>query len=201
MYICEKKTKTIGTTSYTTKSSVFAKGKKTSLFFLKDLCQIYFVQKTKRTFLKTSCSKSQCWLFSLQKEKEKQDLSLQSFDLNGKTLLILFEAKFACCQKQNREHLPLEKKLRFFVLSFSELFVLPSFQNEGSKKQTNKVRSFFSVCQGNNTVVQDNGTFFCFQNQQAFGLKKKGNSFFLLEKLRSYVFAKKVWASEICNGK
>ena len=143
MYICEKKTKTIGTTSYTTKSSVFAKGKKTSLFFQKDLCQIYFVQKTKRTFLKTSCSKSKCWLFSLQKEKEKQDLSLQRFDLNGKTLLILFEAKFACCQKQNREHLPLDKKLRFFVLCFSELFVLPSFQNKGSKKQTNKVRSFF----------------------------------------------------------
>jgi hypothetical protein len=65
---------------------------------------------------------------------------------------------------------------------------------EAKNKQT-RSEVFFSVCQGNNTVVKDNGTFFCFtivQNEQAFGLKKKGNSFFLLEKLRSYVFAKKV---------
>ena len=33
----------------------FAKEEKTSPFFLTDLCQIHFVQKTKRTFLKTSC--------------------------------------------------------------------------------------------------------------------------------------------------
>ena len=126
--------------------------------------------------------------FGLQKEKEKQGLHLQNFDLNGKTLLILFEAKFACCQKQNRE-LAFGKKQRFFVLSFSELFVLPSFQNEGSKKQTNEVRSFFSFCHDNNVVVRDNETFFCFtivENQQAFGLKKKSSSFFLLKKLRSY---------------
>jgi hypothetical protein len=55
----------------------------------------------------------------------------------------LFEAKFAYCQKQNREHLPLEENKRVFFLSFSELFSLPSNQNEGSKKQTNKVKSFF----------------------------------------------------------
>ena len=86
-----------------------------------------------------------------------------------------------------------KKKQRFFVLSFSE------FQNEESKKQTNEVRSFFSFCQDNKVVVQDNETFFCFtivQNQQAFGnclwLKKKSNPFFLLEKLRSYVFTKKL---------
>ena len=86
-----------------------------------------------------------------------------------------------------------KKKQRFFVLSFSE------FQNEESKKQTNEVRSFFSFCQDNKVVVQDNETFFCFtivQNQQAFGnclwFKKKATFFSCLpEKLRSYIFAKK----------
>ena len=116
--ICEKKEKTIWTTCYTTKSSIFAKGKKTNLFFLEDLCQIYFLQKTKRTFLKTSCSKSSVDSFSLQKEKETQGLYLQNFDLNGKTLLILFEAKFAYDQKQNREHLPLVKNKALFCFVF-----------------------------------------------------------------------------------
>jgi hypothetical protein len=74
-----------------------------------------------------------------------------------------------------------KKKQRFFVLFFSE------FQNEGSKKQTNEVRSFFSFCQDNNVVVQDTETFFCstiVQNQQAFSnclwlKKKKKQPFFL----------------------
>ena len=50
-------------------------------------------------------------------------------------------------------------------------------------KQT-RSEVFFSFCQDNNTVVQDNETFFCFiivQNQQAFGnclwLKKKAALF------------------------
>ena len=50
---------------------------------------------------------------------------------------------------------------------------------EAKNKQT-RSEVFFSVCQGNNTVVQDNETFFCFtivQNQQAFGLKKKATLF------------------------
>ena len=101
----KKKRKQFWKISYTTKSSVFAKEKKTIPFFLKDLCQIYFVQKTKRTFLKTSCSKASvdCWLFWFTKRKRKARPSFTKFDLNGKTLLILFEAKFAYDQKQNRE--------------------------------------------------------------------------------------------------
>ena len=157
----------------TTKSSVFAKGKKTSPFFSEKFVSNILCPKNKKNFSENFLfKKASVDSFGLQNEKEKEGLYLQSFDLNDKTLLILFKAKLAYCQKQNREHLPLEKKQRFFVLSFSELFFLPSFQNEGSKKQTNEVRSFFSFCQDNNVVVQDNETFFCFtivQNQQAFG--------------------------------
>jgi hypothetical protein len=36
--------------------------------------------------------------------------------------------------KTKQRTLAFGKKQRFFVLSFSELFVLPSFQHEGSKK-------------------------------------------------------------------
>ena len=94
----------------------FCQGKKTSPFFLKDLCQIYFVQKTKRTFLKTACCR-------LVYKKEKKN---KAFVYKAST-----------------------KKQRFQA----ELFFLPTFQNEESKKQTNEV--FFSFCQDNNTVVQD----------------------------------------------
>ena len=59
-----------------------------------------------------------------------------------------------------------------FCLFQSCLFFQVSKMKEAKNKQT-RSEVFFSVCQGNNTVVQDNGTFFCFQNQQAFGLKKK----------------------------
>ena len=81
-HLWKKREKQFWKTCYTAKSLVFAKGKKTSSFFIKDLCQIYFVQKTKRTFLKTSCWKSKCWLVWFTREKEKQGLYLQSFDLN-----------------------------------------------------------------------------------------------------------------------
>ena len=147
-------------------------------------------KKQKELFWKLLVEKASVNSFGLQKEKEKQNLYLQSFDLNDKTLLILFKANFAYGQNQNRK-----KKQCFFVLCFSE------FQNEGSKKQTNEVRSFFSFYQDKNVVVQDNETFFCFtivQNQQAFGLKNKQP--FFLACLRSWEVTKKVW-SEICNEK
>ena len=165
--ICEKKEKQFWKTCYTTNFSIFAKEKKTSPFSLKDLCKIYFVQKTKRTFLKTSCCR-------LVYKKEKKN---KAFVYKAST-----------------------KKQRFQA----ELFFLPTFQNEESKKQTNEVRSFFSFCQDNMTVVQHKETFFCFtivQNQQAFDnclwLKKKAA---LFSCLRSWEVTKKVW-SEICNEK
>ena len=96
--------------------------KKTSPFFLKDLCQIYFVQKTKRTF-----SENFLLSFGLQKGKEKQSLYLQSFDFNDKTLLILFKEKFAYAKKKKREHLPLEKKTVLFVLPFQALVFSSNF--------------------------------------------------------------------------
>jgi len=58
--ICEKKRENNFGKLVTTKALVFAKGKKANPFFLRDLCQIYFVHETKRTFLKTSSSKRKC---------------------------------------------------------------------------------------------------------------------------------------------
>ena len=83
-------------------------------------------------------------------------------------------------KKQNREHLPLKTKQRCFV------FVFFRFVFSSKMKKAKNARSFFSFCQDNNVVVQDNETFFCFtivQNQQAFGnclwLEKKKQLFFL----------------------
>ena len=138
-------------------------------------------KKQKELFWKLLVEKASADSFGLQKEKEKQGLYLQSFDLNDKTLLILFEANFASGQKQNREHLPLEKKQRFFVLSFSELFVLPSFQNEGSKKQTNKVRSFFFCLSRQQYCCARQWNIFLFHNcpkSTSLWFKKKRQLFF-----------------------
>ena len=134
-------------TCYTTKFAVFAKGKKTSPFFLKDLCQIYSVQKTKRTFLKTFCFNAGVNSFGLQKEKENKAFIYKAFDLNDKTLLILFKLKFSHGQKQNREHLPLKKTALFCFCLFRICFF---FQVSKMKKQkTNKrgQKLFFSFCQ------------------------------------------------------
>ena len=81
----------------------------------------------------------------------------------------------------------LKKRSAFsFCLFQSCLFLQVSKMEEAKNKQT-RSEVFFSFCQGNNTVVQDNKTCFCFtvvQNQQAFGLKKK--QLFFLACLRSW---------------
>ena len=133
--------------------------------------------------------------FGLQKGKEKQSLYLQSFDFNDKTLLILFKAKFAYGQKKkNREHLPLEKKTALFCFAFSGscFFFQLSKMKKAKNKQT-RSEVFFSFCQDNNTVVQDNETFFLFHNcpkstslWQLPLVEKKSSFFFLFKKLRSY---------------
>jgi hypothetical protein len=94
----------------------------------------------------------------------------------------LFQAKFAHGQKTKQRTLAFKNKTALFCFCLFQICFF--FQNEESKKQTNEVRSFFSFCQDNNVVVQDNETFFCFtivQNQQAFGncvwLKKKAALF------------------------
>ena len=110
--ICEKKEKAI----------FHCQRKKNKPFFLK-ICVKYFVQKTKRTLLKTSCSKKKCCFFWFTKRKRKTRLWCRTFWLICKILLILFKAKFAYCQKQNREHLPLEEKqARFFFVFFRVVF-------------------------------------------------------------------------------
>ena len=103
--ICEKKEKKIWKTCYTTNFSVFAKEKKTSPFFLKDLCQIYFVQKTKRIFLKTSCCR-----LAHKKEKKNKAFIYKASTSMTKLLLILFKAKFAYGQKKKTRNTCLWKK-------------------------------------------------------------------------------------------
>ena len=208
--ICEKKEKQPWKTCYTTKSSVLAHGKKTSSFFLKVLCQIYFVQKTKRTFLKTSCWKSKCWFVWFTKRKRKRRPLFTKLRLKWQNSAHFVQGKVCLLPKTKQRTLALRKKKQrfFFVLSFSELFFLPSFQNEGSKKQTNEAEVFFSFCQDNNVSCARQWNIFLFHNcpkstslWQLPLVETKKNSFFLLEKLRSYVCAKKVWTSEICNEK
>jgi len=147
--ICEQKEKAI----------FHCQRKKNNPFFVK-----YFVQKTKRTLLKTSCSKKKHCFFWFTKRKRKTRLWCRTFWLICKILLILFKAKFAYCQKQNREHVPLEEKQARFFLFFSELFSLPSNQNEGSKKQTNKVKSFFFFLSRQQSCCARQWNIFLFHN-------------------------------------
>ena len=84
--------------------------------------------------------------------------------------------------------------MRFFVFSFSELFFLPSFQNNEKKNKQPRLEVVF-FCLDNNIVVhvQDNKTFFCFtivQNKQAFSLNKK-QLFFLAWEVEKLCFCKK----------
>jgi hypothetical protein len=74
--ICEKKEKSI----------FHCQRKKNKPFFLK-ICVKYFVQKTKRTLLKTSCSKKSVASFGLRKEKEKQGFDVERFDLTALSYL------------------------------------------------------------------------------------------------------------------
>jgi len=169
-----------------------SKEKKTSPFFWK-ICVKYFLQKTKRTLLKTSCSKKKCCFFWFTKKKRKTRLWCRTFWLNCKTLLILFEAKFAYCQKQNREHLPLEENKRVFFCLFQSCFLFQVTKMKEAKNKQTKSKVFFSFCQDNNLVVQDNKTFFCFtivQKKQAFVLKKK-QIFFLVWEVEKLPFCKK----------
>ena len=102
----------------------FCQRKKDKPLFSKRFVSNILCPKTKKTFLKTSCLKIKCWLIWFTKRKRKTGLYLQSFDLNDKTLLILFEANFAFGQKQNREHLPLEKgtALFCFLVTYSNKY-------------------------------------------------------------------------------
>ena len=132
-------------------SMVIATEKKVSPFFWK-ICVKYFLQTTKRTLLKTSCSKKKCYFFWFTTRKWKARLYVENFDLNGKTLLIWF---FVSALPKTESTCLWKKNLRVFVLSFSEFY---SFLQNAERSKV-----FFSFCQDNNFVVQDNKTFFCFK--------------------------------------
>ena len=163
-------------------------------------------KKQKELFWKLLVEKASVDSFGLQNEKEKEGLYLQSFDLNDKTLLILFKAKFAYCQKQNREHLPLEKKQRFFLFCLFQSCFSSKFP-KWRKQKTNKrgQKFFFLFVKTTMLLCKTMKHFFVSQLSQinkplaiAFGWNKKKT---LFSCLRSYVCAKKVWTSEICNEK
>ena len=179
--ICEKQEKQFWKACYTTKSLVFSKGKKTSSFFVKDLCQIYFVQKKKLCW-KLLVEKASVDSFGLQKENEnKAFIYKASTFTNDKTVLILFKAKFAYGQKTKQRTLAFGKKKKlFFVLSFWELLFL-------------FVKMTMLLCK---TIKH----FFCFkivQNQQLPLIEDKPTFFSCL---RSWEVQKKVCTSEMCKG-
>ena len=203
--ICEKKEKQFWKTCYTTNFSVFAKEKKTSPFFLKDLCQIYFVQKTKRTFLKTSC----CRLVYKKEKKNKAFIYKASTSMTKLCSFCLRQSLPMAKKKKKTENL---KTLAFGKKNSAFLFCLFRqscffFQLSKMKKAKNKqTRSevFFLFVKTTILLCKTMKHFFCFtivQNQQAFGnclwLKKKAA---LFSCLRSWEVTKKV-QSEICNEK
>ena len=120
----------------------FAKGKKTSTFFLKDLCQIYFVQKTKKTFLKTSCSKSKYWLFWFTKKKRKTRPLLTKLWLKWKNSAHFVWGKVCLWQIKTKQRTLAfgKKKALFCFVFFRVIFSLTIFFSKFSKwrKQKNK---------------------------------------------------------------
>ena len=157
----------------------FCQRKKNKLLFSKRFVSNILCPKNKKNFSENFLLKKQVLTRLVYKKKKKNKTFIYKASTQMTKLCSFCLRQTLPMGKNKTENTCLwKKKQRFFVLSFSE------FQNEGSKKQTNEVRSFFSFCQDNNVVVQDNETFFCFtivQNQQAFGnclwLKKKATLF------------------------
>ena len=142
----------------------FCQRKKSKSLFSKRFVSNILCPRNKKNFSENFFFKKQVLTLLVHKKKKKTGLYLQSFDLNAKTLLILFEAKFAHGQKQNREHLPLKKKSAFLFCLFQSCFFLPSFKMKETKNKQTRSDVFFSFCQDNNVVVQDNKNIFLFHN-------------------------------------
>ena len=133
----------------------FCQGKKTSPFSLKDLCQIYFVQKTKRTFLKTSCCR-----LAYKKEKKNKAFIYKASTSMTKLCSFCLRQSLPEAKKKTGNTCLWKKKQRFFVC-VAELFFL---QNEESKKQTNEVRSFFFFLSRQQYCCATQGNIFLFHN-------------------------------------
>ena len=97
----------------------FLPRKKNKLLFSKRFVSNILCPKNKKNFSENFLLKKQVLTrLVYKKKKKKKNLCLQSFDLNDKTLLILFKANLAYSQKQNREHLLLEKETALFCVVF-----------------------------------------------------------------------------------
>ena len=155
---------------------------------------IYFVQKTKRTFLKTSC----CRLV-YKKEKKNKAFVYKSSTSMTKLCSFCLRQSLPMAKKKKTENTCLwKKKQQFFVLCFqAELFFLSTFQNEESKKQTIEVRTigqkFLFFLSRQQCCCARQWNIFLFHNcpkptslWQLRLVEKKSSSFFLLKKLRSY---------------
>ena len=134
----------------------FCQRKKNNPFFFLKICVKYTLSKKQKVlFWKLLVQKASVNSFScLQKEKEKQSLYLQSFDLNDKNSAHFVWGKVLPVAKNKI----LKKRSAFsFCLFQSCLLLQVSKMGEAKNKQT-RSEVFFSICQGNNTVVQDNKT-------------------------------------------
>ena len=133
-----KKKKQFWKTCYTTNFSFFAKEKKTSPFSLKVLCQIHFVQKTKRTFLKTSC----CRLALIQKmEKKNKTFVYKASTSMTKLCSICLRQSLPMAKKKKHRTLAFEKNSAFRQSCF--FFQLSKMKKAKNKQTTSEVFFLF----------------------------------------------------------
>ena len=114
----------------------FCQRKKDKLFFLKDLCEIYFVQKTKRTFLKTSCWKSKCWLVWFTKRKRKTRPLFTKLRLKWQNSAHFVWGSLWPKTKQRTLAFGKRNSVFLFCLFQSCFFFQVSKMNEAKNKQT-----------------------------------------------------------------
>ena len=118
--ICEKKRNNLENFLHN-KIFGFCQRKKKQAPFSKRFVSNILCPKNKKNFYENFLLKKQvltCLVYKKKKKKKKQSLYLQSFDLNDKTLLILFCSRQSLLMAKNKTENTLEKKQRFFCFVF-----------------------------------------------------------------------------------
>ena len=150
------------------KAILYCQGKKSKPFFLNDLCHLLCPKNKKNSSENFLFKKKVLLLLVYDKKKKSQWKSKALCRKFSLTLLCKWQNSahlvFCLLPKTESTCLWKEKHARFGFVFFRVLFSSPKWR---------KVQSFFSFCQDNNLVMQDNKTFFCFtivQKKQASAL-------------------------------
>ena len=126
----------------------FCQRKKSKSLFSKRFVSNILCPRNKKNFSENFFFKKQVLTLLVHKKKKKTGLYLQGLDLNAKT-------QNTCLWK---------KKSAFLFCLFQSCFFLPSFKMKETKNKQTRSDVFFSFCQDNNVVVQDNKNIFLFHN-------------------------------------